>query len=237
MTLTRVLGLLLILTCGPAAVRAQSPDAPSDDTAIEAQVTTAAQRPPQAREPVLRAYFLADSVWMSASQTFDAVVGTSRLSMRGGGGEVLGLWRGLFARVAFAVGEEEGSRVVVFDDEVIPLGIPLTVQVRPLEIGAGWRFRPFAAGRLTGYAGGGVLRLGYRERSAFATADDDVDATFTGGVVFGGLEASLVSWVIAGVEVQHRIVPDALGDGGVSAVYGETGLGGTAVRLLIGVRR
>jgi hypothetical protein len=46
-----------------------------------------------------------------------------------------------------------------------------------------------------------------------------------------------VSWVIAGAEVQYRTVPDALGEGGVSQVFGDTDLGGVTVRVLVGIRR
>ena len=35
----------------------------------------------------------------------------------------------------------EGERAFVFNDEVIPLGIPVDVTVTPIEISAGWRFR------------------------------------------------------------------------------------------------
>lgn len=187
--------------------------------------------------PFLRAYFHVDFTTLAASRTFDAVIGKSQLSMQGGGGEALNLWKGLFARVAFSSARETGSRVIVIDDEVIPIGIPLTVELKPLEIGGGWRFRPMAGGRIVPYVGAGVLRVGYRERSDFAQSGDDTDATFNGSFVFGGVEASLFSWIIAGVEAQYRTVPDALGGGGVSGAFGETDLGGTTLRVLIGIRR
>ena len=194
-------------------------------------------RPALPREPILRGYFMTDLASMTASDSFDAVLGSSRLVMRGGGGEVLHIWRGLFARAAFAAAREEGTRAIVVDNEVIPLDIPMTVEVSPLEIGGGWRFRPLAGGRLVPYVGAAVLRVGYRERSEFAVADDDVDATFTGRAFFGGLEAVIGGWVIVGAEVQHRSVPDALGEGGVSAAFRETDLGGSAIRFLVGIRR
>lgn len=226
---TGLLACLLI----PAAVVAQTSSAQSArDAQAQASQAVAPQRP-----PFLRAYFLVDSTSMTAADTFDAVLGTSRLTMRGAGGEVLNLWRGLFARVAFSSVSETGSRVDVFDDEVTPLDVPVTVEMRPLEIAAGWRMRPFAAGRLTPYAGGGLLRLSYRETSEFADTGDDTDTTFSGALLFGGIEASIVSWVVAGAEVQYRTVPNAIGEGGVSAVFEESNLGGFTVRFLVGVRR
>ena len=204
---------------------------------LDVQAPPPVARPAPAARTFLRAYFLFDSTSMAAAETFDAVIGTSRLSMAGAGGEALGLWKGLFARVAFSSASETGSRVDVFDDEVVSVGIPVTIELRPLEIAAGWRARPFAAGRLVPYVGGGLLRMGYKETSDFSDPDDNVDTSFTGGVLFGGIEASLVSWIVAGAEVQYRTLPNAIGAGGVSEVFEETDLGGMTFRVLIGVRR
>lgn len=234
---TTLVGLMAVLLA-PATAHGQRIGAEVPAASLDAQATP----PPPSRasassRPFLRAYFLFDSTSLTAADTFDAVIGKSRLSMPGGGGEVLSLWKGLFARVAFSSVKEAGSRVVVFDDDVIDLGIPLTVELKPLEVAGGWRFPAFAAGRLVAYAGGGLLRMGYRETSEFALGDDNTDTTFNGGLAFGGIEASIVSWVIAGAEVQYRTVPDALGEGGVSQVFGDNDLGGVTVRVLVGIRR
>jgi hypothetical protein len=194
------------------------------------------QRPALPREPILRGYFMTDIVSMAASDSFDAVLGSSRVTMRGGGGEVLNIWRGLFARASFAAAREEGTRAIVVDGNVVPLDIALTIEVRPLEIGGGWRFPPFSGGHLVPYAGASILRVGYRERSAFGGESDDVDSTFAGRSLFGGIEAAVGGWVIVGAEVQYRSVPDALGQGGVSEAFGERDLGGAAVRVLVGIR-
>ena len=177
-----------------------------------------------------------DGTEMAAADSFNAVIGKSRITMPGGGLEVLSLWKGLFIRGAFSSVKETGSRVVVFDDEVISLGIPVTIELQPLEVAAGWRFRPLFR-RLTPYIGGGLLRMSYKETSDFAVEDENTNETFTGNVVFGGLELSLVSWVMAGAEVQYRSVPDALRGGGVSELFDETDLGGVTVRVLLGIRR
>jgi hypothetical protein len=79
--------------------------------------------------------------------------------------------------------------------------------------------------------------MGYRETSEFGIGDDNTDQTFTGTAVFGGIEAWIINWVIAGAEVQYRTVPDALGGGGVSAVFGDDNLGGLTLRVLVGIRR
>lgn len=236
MTRHITLAALAVLLLAPAAVRAQmiDPGAPSFQAQTPPPPAAARATP---RGPFLRAYFLFDNTSMTAADSFDAVLGTSSFEMPGGGGEALNLWKGLFARVAFSSVRESGSRVVVIDDQVIPLDIPVTVELKPLEIAAGWRLPAFAAGRLVAYAGGGFLRMGYRETSDFAIGEENTDTTFSGGVVFGGIEASIVSWIIAGAEVQYRTVPNAIGGAGVSEAFGETDLGGTTVRVLVGIRR
>lgn len=229
---TAVVIAYLVALASLTPAYAQTPDEPVESAADE---PSAVRR--SAPRSFLRAYFHVDSTSLTASRTFDAVVGKSRFTMPGGGVEALNLWKGLFARVAFSSTKETGSRVFVLDDEVIPVGIPLTVELAPLEIGGGWRFPAVWSGRVVPYGGAGFVRLGYRETSEFAQSGDNTDTTFNGSVVFGGVEVSLVSWVIAGVEAQYRRVPDAIGDGGVSGAFGETDLGGTTFRVLFGIRR
>lgn len=234
MSRSSILAVCAAMLLAPVSAGAQDAG-PSPTRAFEQ--TAAPARATSSDRSFLRAYFHVDFTTLAASRTFDAVIGKSRLSMPGGGGEALNLWKGLFARVAFSTARETGSRVIVIGDEVIPIGVPLTVELRPLEIGGGWRFRPMAGGRIVPYVGAGALRVGYRETSDFGQSSDNTDTTFNGSVVFGGVEASVFSWIIAGVEAQYRTVPDAIGGGGVSGAFGETDLGGTTLRVLIGVRR
>lgn len=230
------LAALAAIVLTTTAVHAQEAEpAPGDVNAPEFASQPAPPRP-RAPRSYFRGYVTFDSTALAASQTFDAIVGKPRLSMVGGGGELLDIWKGLFARVAVSSVKETGSRAELFNGEVIPLGIPLTVELRPLEVAAGWRV-PLLAGRLVPYGGGGVLRMGYRETSTFAMAGENTSRTFGGSVFFGGVEARIVSWIVAGAEVQYRTVPDALGAGGLSEAFGETDLGGTTMRVLIGIRR
>jgi hypothetical protein len=55
--------------------------------------------------------------------------------------------------------------------------------------------------------------------------------------VFGGVEVPVWKWMVAGVEAQYRSVPNAIGDGGVSAEFRETNLGGAVLRVMIGIRK
>ena len=185
----------------------------------------------------VRAYFLFDTNALSASETFDATMGSSTFSAPGGGGEVINIWGGLFARVAFSSMKETGTRVAVIDGTVVPLDIPLTVEMKPLEIGGGWRFPLRKSPRFTPYGGAGYVKLAYKETSDFAASDEESDESFSGFVVFGGVEVVIWKWVMAGAEVQYRSIADALGTGGASQAFNETDLGGTTFRFLVGIRR
>ena len=184
----------------------------------------------------VRAYFLVDSNLLAATESFEATMGSSSMTAMGAGADV-GLWRGLFARIAFSSMKETGTRVNVIDGTVVPLDIPLTIEMKPLELAAGWRVPLRKAPRVTPYGGAGYLRLAYKETSDFADASEQSDESFNGFVVFGGVEVVVWKWVVAGGEVQYRSVADAIGASGVSQTYNETNLGGTTFRFLVGVRR
>ena len=191
----------------------------------------------QPRKPVsisLRAFGIADFDNMAAKQSFEAVLGTSKLKAFGGGVEV-DIWKHLFVRVAGTRARATGSRVFVSGGEVFPLGIPLTVTMTPIEAGGGWRFET-RSGRLTPYAGVSYLSMGYSEVSDFAEAGDNTNERFKGQAVFGGAELRIWKWFVAAGEAQYRRVPKALGAGGVSKDFNETDLGGVTARVTIGIR-
>jgi hypothetical protein len=77
----------------------------------------------------------------------------------------------------------------------------------------------------------------YRETSEFADEEENSDDWFPGVAAFGGVDVDLWKGLMVGVEAQYRTVPDAIGEGGVSAIFDEADLGGFAVRVLVGVKR
>jgi hypothetical protein len=90
--------------------------------------------------------------------------------------------------------------------------------------------------RFSVYGGGGPVFLKYSEESDFAVAGENVNTSFTGFVFYGGLSVDLTKLLYANGEVGFRTVPDAIGAGGLSAVFGENNLGGFVLRALVGVR-
>lgn len=181
----------------------------------------------------VRAFFATDVNAMAASESFDAVLGSSSVTAFGGGGDILNVWSRLFVRVAVTRAKKEGERVVIANGQAISLGIPVTVTMTPIEVGGGWRFP--VSPRVTPYGGGGALLMRYSERSPFAVSGDDVDISKTGFLAFGGVEVGVARHIFVGGEAQYRSVPDAIGTAGVSKDFDETNLGGFALRVLAGV--
>ena len=72
--------------------------------------------------------------------------------------------------------------------------------------------------------GAGVLL--YKESDEFEEDDETVDDTFASYHVLGGVDVYLQPRFAIRAELRYRAVPGALGDGGVSAVIGDTSLGG-----------
>jgi hypothetical protein len=238
-----VLALAGGLAC-PAAALAQTQTGDSPFTGGLAQagstVPPARRRAPQApaRKGVgYRLYFATDFTAMLAADTFAAVTGSSTVTAFGGSAEVLRLWRGLFLRGGATYAAPAGERVVVFNNSVVPVGIPLEIRMMPIEAAAGWRIETGRTRAVGTYVGAGLLRLGYRETSAFATTGDEVDKSFTGYLALVGVDLTMGKRFVVGVEGQYRGVPNAIGQSGVAHAYGETNLGGITARVLIGIRK
>jgi outer membrane protein W len=168
----------------------------------------------------------------AASRSFNAILGKDSGAIVGGGAEVVlhGRW---FVRVDAWRFKAEGERAIRVDNQTFRLGIPLTVTILPIEVGAGYR-RPLGRTRaLIPYAGAGVSSHSYRETSAFSTGEENVNERFTGYQILAGLEYRLHRIVGIAGEVQYTRVPDALGAGGLSAEFNESDLGGVIVRARV----
>jgi opacity protein-like surface antigen len=213
----------------PSTRDAPTPTAPAQPTTPRSVVSSS-----QTPSIGVRGYVTLGADTMSAKDSFNAVLGTSTLTGFGVGADVLNIWKGLFLRGAVSRAQEDGNRAFVFNGEVITLNVPITVTVTPIELAGGWRF---PAGSLRPYVGGGLLWTRYEEESSFADASDNVSQTKQGFTAFGGIEIGVWKSLMTGIEGQYRRVPDALGGGPVSQDFGDTDLGGFAIRFLIGFSR
>jgi hypothetical protein len=202
----------------------------------QARPARPAPRAPAAAPIGLRAYGIVDLDALAATDSFNAVVGTSHLPAFGGGVDVVDIWKHLFVRAAVTRARKSGSRVFVANGQVSSLGIPLTVTMTPVEVGGGWRFVSRKPSRLTPYAGVSFVSMGYTETSKFADSSENTSERFTGQDLFGGVEVRILKWLVASGEAQYRRVPNALGAGGVSKDFGESDLGGVTARVTIGFR-
>jgi hypothetical protein len=228
----------VMLTSFPA--HAQTKPAPPAKPAT----STAQPRP----EPIgVRGVITLGQFQAQAADSFEAVLGSNTGLIFGGGAQVL-LRLGFYVEASASRFKQTGERVFVGPgDEVFRLGIPLEVTLTPLEITGGWRYRHCPRStrvrttacrpRLIPYGGGGFSSYSYRETSELADPDEEIDERFNGFHIVGGAEYLAFPWMAIGGEVAWSSVPDALGEGGVSAAFNESNLGGTSLRLKVSIGR
>jgi hypothetical protein len=181
------------------------------------------------RDIGIRGFAAFDYQSFVASESFDAILDTDSGPLFGGGVEVTLPWN-LFVQVSAARLRETGQRVFRANDRIFKLGIPTTITITPLDFTGGYRFRFW---RMVPYAGAGGGSQAYRETSEFAEDDENVDERHGSFHILGGVDVPIWRWVGAAFEVQHRWVPDAIGEAGISQEFGEEDLGGTSVRLRV----
>jgi hypothetical protein len=176
--------------------------------------------------------------WPSAKDSFKAVGLPSTAVDFEGGARVTGLWSGMFVQFSGARWSDTGERVFIDSDGTrFPLGIPLAVKARFMDGTIGVQ-APLSTGRdpYFFFLGGGVGFVRYSESSPFADAGEDLEVTKVSYHALAAVEIPIVRRLAAVVETKYRYVPDLLGDGGASAVFGEDSFGGfnAAVGLRIG---
>jgi len=194
-------------------------------------------KPAPSRSVSIGGYATFGFISFTATESFDAILGTTSGPIFGGGARVGLPWGGLFADIGAWRFHDEGERAFVFEDEVVPLGIPVDITVTPIEISGGWRFRIRSLPKLSPYVAGGLTAMRYQESSVGSTADEDADETFSGYHLLGGAEYKITKWLGVAGEASWTTVPDAIGESGVSAAFDETDLGGTTFRFKITIGR
>jgi hypothetical protein len=203
---------------------------------LSAQTQTT-PRPGPARSIEIGGYAMVGQFNFAASESFDAILGTSSGTIFGGGATVGLPLGGLFVDIGAWQYSASGERALVVDGEVIPLGIPVDVTIVPVEISAGWKFRIRQLPKLIPYVAGGYSSFSYKETSSFAGTDEEADDRFGGYHLRGGAEFKLTAWLGVAGEMTWTTVPDGLGGGGVSNEFNETDLGGTSFRARITIGR
>jgi hypothetical protein len=184
----------------------------------------------------VRGFGMFGNMTFAASDSFEAVLDRSGGPIFGGGAQVL-----LPANVYVEIGawrfKQDGERVFIGpNDELFRLGVPVEVSVTPIELTGGYRFTMISP-KFTPYAGVGYSSYRYEETSEGADAGENVDERFSGFHFQAGGEYRVLDWLAVGGEVGWSSIADALGEGGVSAHFGEDNLGGTSFRLKISVGR
>jgi hypothetical protein len=212
-----------------ASIVVACPDAADAQSAPARQAPVARAAPPAERLGI-QAFGMAGVSFFTAAQTFEAIVGTSRAPIFGGGLRVT-IPGGAYAEVGAWRFSKDGERAFVDENKrVLPLGIPTTATMTPLEITAGWRYRGLGPS-VTPHVGAGFTSLRYEEVSDFAENGENVSDRFSGFHVVGGTEVRLSRWIGLAGDVVWTSVADAIGNGGVSEAFGEDNLGGTSIRL------
>jgi opacity protein-like surface antigen len=74
-----------------------------------------------------------------ATETFDATLGKTGGGVLGGGGSLTHR-SGIFVQVDVTRFKAEGERAFVYGSQVFRLGIPLNLEVRPIEVSGGYKF-------------------------------------------------------------------------------------------------
>ena len=194
-----------------------------------------APKPPMRRPVVgIRGFGSFSYMFFQASDSFEAILGEPAQPFFGGGAEVV-LWDRIFVGASIERMQQTGERVIVFENEVFPLGIDDTITITPVTVTAGYRFR--STDRFVPYVGGGIGSYRFEETSEFAEPDENVDERFTSYRALAGVEYTAARWLFASFEVQYTAVPDALGAPGVSADFDESNLGGVSVFVKLAVGR
>lgn len=182
-------------------------------------------------------FFDVGATKFTATDSFEAVFGSSVGLVYGGGGGVV-LPQNIFIDARATRFKKDGQRVFVNDGDVFELGITNTVTITPFEITGGYRFGR-SRDTVRPYAGGGVSWYRYEETDQFATADERFKDTYTGFHLLGGAQIRVTTWLGIAGEAEWASIPNGLGQqpGSVGTGFDETDLGGTTFRAKVVIGR
>ncbi len=164
----------------------------------------------------------------NASRSAKAIFGAGSGGPLFGLSARLGVGRDFFVQAGGRYFQRNGERVFVADPAgpVFPLGHPMKVRLVPVYAMFGWRISPEA--RLSPYVALGAGVTSYREESTVAGEAETFSSTK--GSVHAAAGADFGTGSLRfGAELMYTMVPRAIGEAGVSKVYGETDVGGLSV--------
>ena len=172
-----------------------------------------------------------------AKDSAKAVFGGSGGGFTGGGEVTFGLGRSFFAGVGARFFQKTGERVFVADanSPVFRLGHPLKIRTIPVYGLLGFHFTQNSA--FDPYMSAGAGMAFYKEESTVAEITETNSQTkFTGFVALGADYGR--GGVRFGIEANYSFIPSTVGLGGVTAVYGESDVGGFSIlgRIVFGSR-
>jgi hypothetical protein len=161
---------------------------------------------------------------MAASRSAEAVFDSSS-GLTWGGAARYSFDLGVFVTAGARTFAKDGERVFVAGptDPVARLGHPLSIRITPIFATVGYRLQQGKT--IVPYAGVGGSLTSYREESEVAGLVYDESRTKVGFHVVAGAEIGRGRFRF-GAEAGWSTVPNALGLGGVSEVYGEDSIGG-----------
>ena len=173
-----------------------------------------------------------------ARNSAEAVFGGSGGGFTGGAEVTFGLSRSFFVGAGGRFFQKTGERVFVADAEspVFRLGHPLEIRTIPVYGLLGFHFTPDS--KFDPYVSTGAGVTFYNEESTVAEITETNSQTKFSGFVALGADYGRGS-VRFGVEANYSFVPNTIGLGGVSAIYGEKDVGGFAIlgRIVFGTAR
>ena len=222
----------MLLTLGLASPAAAQPPARPPARPAPRRVL-----PPLPPEPPIsfRPFVSGAENAFAAVETFKTVFGKSYGPLFGGGLQVAFHGK-YYVEVGASRFNQTGQRAFRQNGQSFGLGIPLTATITPLEITAGYRFRPRRVPRLRPYLGAGLTSYAYDERSDFDEPGEGLKTRHAGLVGVGGLEFRIHKYVGISADAAVAHVTGILGQSGISKDAGESDLGGIAARfrLIIG---
>ncbi|HEV7503032.1 MAG TPA: outer membrane beta-barrel protein [Vicinamibacteria bacterium] len=169
-------------------------------------------------------YFAMTNAQNSAKAIFDGSTGGGTF----GGFLHVGLGERFFVEAHGRRFQKTGDRVFVADatSPVFHLGHPLTVRTVPFYGMVGYKF--LHGSRWAPYVALGIGSTQYRETSDVAGLVETSSTSKASGLIALGVDF-LTGPVRLGAEVSYSTVPNAIGDSGVSKVYGENNVGGISI--------